>query len=244
TLQGPIFKRAQVDFETPPIVHQPAIHEFSPHRAASGETVTITGSYFKDITNVAFGGIAVSSFVVVNEKTITAVVGAGKSGKIEVTSNAGKTEIAGFEYYTKPVEEKGTMTVNFEGNTYNYTEFTAGYKAGENSGWVTGSLPWNDPGYSVTNIWGGYRPAVGTFTVVEQLDPHPNPASTVEIFFGQPNSGRTDYDYWFNSGTVTFTRVDTRVVGTINAKGYKKVLNKKQEITITGTFDMPYKESQ
>jgi hypothetical protein len=80
----------------------PTITNFTPTSAASGATVTITGTDFTGATAVSFGGTAASSFNVVNATSIQAVVGAGASGEITVFTPAGKASKSGFVYVIPP----------------------------------------------------------------------------------------------------------------------------------------------
>ncbi len=66
--------------------------------AGQGTTVTISGSNFTGATSVSFGGIAASSFSVLNATTITAVVSSGNSGEIKIITPAGTTTMAGFTF--------------------------------------------------------------------------------------------------------------------------------------------------
>ena len=88
----------QFDFQ-----RQPIISSFTPLSAASGSTVTISGSNFTDANYVSFGGIPASSFTVVSATEITAVVAGGASGAISVTSPAGTGNLAGFTFIPPPV---------------------------------------------------------------------------------------------------------------------------------------------
>lgn len=78
----------------------PAILSFTPTSAATGVSVTITGTNFTGTTTVTFGGTPASSFTVVNAATITAVVGTGASGNVSVTTPGGSATLAGFTYNT------------------------------------------------------------------------------------------------------------------------------------------------
>ncbi len=79
---------------TPP----PTITSFTPTTASTGTTVTITGTNFTGATTVSFGGTAATSFTVVNNTTITAMVGSGASGSVSVTTPNGTASLAGFIY--------------------------------------------------------------------------------------------------------------------------------------------------
>jgi hypothetical protein len=59
---------------------------------AGGNTVTITGTGFTGATGVTFGGVAATSFMVVNDTTITTVVPSGSTGgavSVIVTTGVG-----------------------------------------------------------------------------------------------------------------------------------------------------------
>jgi sugar lactone lactonase YvrE len=79
------------------------IQSFSPVSAATGTTVTIKGSNFTGAATVRFGGIKSPSFNVVNDSTVLAVVGAGKSGSVSVTTLSGTAILAGFNFLPIPV---------------------------------------------------------------------------------------------------------------------------------------------
>jgi hypothetical protein len=80
----------------------PGIISFTPNNGGVGTNITITGTAFTNATAVSFGGIAASSFTVVNPTTITAVVGAGATGSVSVTTPGGTASLAGFTFYPQP----------------------------------------------------------------------------------------------------------------------------------------------
>ncbi|MFZ4057643.1 MAG: beta strand repeat-containing protein [Ferruginibacter sp.] len=84
------------------IMAPPTVTSFTPTRAVAGTTVTITGTNFLGATAVSFGGVAATSFVVVNSTTITAVVGNGASGNVAVTTPFGTGTAADFIYSLPP----------------------------------------------------------------------------------------------------------------------------------------------
>ncbi|MCU0425938.1 MAG: IPT/TIG domain-containing protein [Candidatus Kapabacteria bacterium] len=88
-------------FPTPPPA--PVITSFTPAIATSGTVITINGSNFTAATQVSFGGTAAQSFTVVNASRITAVVGAGASGNVSVTTPSGTATKAGFTYLLRPL---------------------------------------------------------------------------------------------------------------------------------------------
>lgn len=85
--------------------HEPAyITSFTPVIAAAGATVTITGAHFTGAKAVYFGNVPASSFTVVNDQTIRAIVGAGNSGNVTVvTPGRGSAVLAGFTFLPPPV---------------------------------------------------------------------------------------------------------------------------------------------
>ena len=74
------------------------ISSFTPQSGSTGTTITITGTNFTGATAVSFGGTPVQSFIVNSPTTITAIVGAGASGTVSVTTPAGVATMAGFTY--------------------------------------------------------------------------------------------------------------------------------------------------
>ncbi|HSC38624.1 MAG TPA: IPT/TIG domain-containing protein, partial [Chitinophagaceae bacterium] len=76
----------------------PKIYSFSPTSAATGTTVSINGTHFTNTTNVGFGGITATSFVVVNDSLIRTVVGSGRSGNVSVLTLSGTDTLTGFTY--------------------------------------------------------------------------------------------------------------------------------------------------
>jgi hypothetical protein len=107
----------------PPAVIIPTIVSFSPTSVASGATVTITGANFTGATAVSFGGTAATSFSVVSATSITAVVGAGASGNVIVTTTGGTATLAGFTFNTDPPLK---LTVDFNAGAYTPLTYTTG----------------------------------------------------------------------------------------------------------------------
>ena len=74
----------------------PALQSFSPVSGSNGTVDTIRGTSFTGTTAVSFGGVAALSFTVVDDSTITAVVGDGASGSVAVTNTYGTGSLPGF----------------------------------------------------------------------------------------------------------------------------------------------------
>jgi hypothetical protein len=80
------------------IFNGPIINTFSPAVGITGTVITITGTNFTGTTSVKFGTTLASSFTVVSSTTITAVVGAGSSGNVSVTTPTGTAFLQGFSF--------------------------------------------------------------------------------------------------------------------------------------------------
>lgn len=95
----------------------PSISSFNPTSGTSGTVVTILGpnysfTGFQGVTNVSFGGIPASSFTVVDNRTITAIVGPGASGNVSVTSPGGTAFLSAFTYLATPTPIITSFTPN------------------------------------------------------------------------------------------------------------------------------------
>jgi hypothetical protein len=84
------------------IYSSPVIQNINPAVAAAGQTVTITGNNFNGIQSVNFGGVNATSFSVVSPTTITAIVGAGSSGSVNISGPIGTANKAGFTFLPPP----------------------------------------------------------------------------------------------------------------------------------------------
>ena len=111
--------------------YNPVITSFTPTNATTGTTVTINGSGFINLSSVKFGGVAASSFNVVSQNQISAVVGTGASGEVSVTSQNATATLPGFTF-SSPVTIIGSvspsiassgMTINITG--YGFTGATS-----------------------------------------------------------------------------------------------------------------------
>lgn len=89
-------------FNTAYVANPPVITSFTPDTAATGQTVTIKGKSFIEITDVTFGGTPAASYTVTGDTIINAVVGAGKTGAVEVTTSGGRSTVPGFVYIPPP----------------------------------------------------------------------------------------------------------------------------------------------
>ncbi len=84
------------DVSLPTPANVPTINSFTPSSGCAGSTtVVITGAIFTGATAVLFGGTNALSFVVNSSTQITAMVGAGTTGTIQVISGLGTGTSAG-----------------------------------------------------------------------------------------------------------------------------------------------------
>lgn len=91
----------------------PTIASFAPVSAIKGNTVTVTGTNFVNVTAVIFGGVPAQSYTVVSPTRIDAIVGVGESGNVAVTTLGGTTTLAGFNIL--PTIESFTPTSGTNG---------------------------------------------------------------------------------------------------------------------------------
>lgn len=76
----------------------PIITSFTPTSGVPGTTVTVQGFNFTNINTVTMGGSPAASFTVNSPNLLTAVVGTGATGSVELTSNRGKGSLRGFTF--------------------------------------------------------------------------------------------------------------------------------------------------
>ena len=72
-------------------IHPPVITGLTPTSGGTGTSIIITGTSFTGATAVKFGTVAAQSFTVNSATQITAVVGNGESGYVNVTTPAGNS---------------------------------------------------------------------------------------------------------------------------------------------------------
>ncbi|HEY0609261.1 MAG TPA: IPT/TIG domain-containing protein, partial [Chitinophaga sp.] len=77
----------------------PFMSSFSPASGTIGEIVTIKGSGLTGVTGVSFGGVPAQSFTIDSLTGITAVVGAGGTGNVMITSPGGNASLPGFRFF-------------------------------------------------------------------------------------------------------------------------------------------------
>jgi hypothetical protein len=103
----------------------PTINSFTPASGINGTSVTIKGTNLTGATAVSFGSVNVTSFTVVDDTTITAIVGQGASGDVNVTTSRGTASMPGF-IFTGPLISSFTPKTGGQGTvvTINGSNFT------------------------------------------------------------------------------------------------------------------------
>ncbi|MFT3937039.1 MAG: FG-GAP-like repeat-containing protein [Chitinophagaceae bacterium] len=99
----------------------PAISSFTPTSAGKDSTVTISGLHFADVKVVDFNGVAASSFSIIGDTVIKAVVGNGSSGNVNLTDAYGTVSKAGFTFVPAPTINTFTPTVATAGSAITIT---------------------------------------------------------------------------------------------------------------------------
>ncbi len=75
----------------------PVINSINPSAGMPGTVITITGTGLSGVTAVTFGGTPARSFVISSDTSVSAVVGAGSSGSVEVTAADSTANFTGFK---------------------------------------------------------------------------------------------------------------------------------------------------
>jgi IPT/TIG domain len=96
-----IFSCTKTPDPTPPvIVLTPSIISFVPTSAKSGDTIIIVGSNLLKTSALDFGGVTASSFSVLSDSKILAVVSSGASSNLSITTPNGIATLGGFTFLT------------------------------------------------------------------------------------------------------------------------------------------------
>jgi large repetitive protein len=109
-------------------VNEPYIASFDPPGGSQGTVVTLKGAKLAGATAVMFGNVPAQSFTVVNDSTTTAVVAAGNTGAITVTTPYGTASIQRFVYpgipsitSFSPTSDTVGAIVTISGNNFSST---------------------------------------------------------------------------------------------------------------------------
>jgi len=94
----------------------PTVSSFLPISGDSGDTISIKGKYFSGVTgasSVSFGTTNASSYAVVSDTLIKAVVGSGSTGNVAVTISGIGTPLGGFVYSNIPLVDSSPVINTF-----------------------------------------------------------------------------------------------------------------------------------
>ena len=92
------------------VPQSPTITSFAPTSGTAGASIIITGANLTGASAVSFGGTAAQSYQVNSAAQITAVVGAGTTGTISVTTPGGTATKDGFTFTTATSATSTTST--------------------------------------------------------------------------------------------------------------------------------------
>lgn len=237
----------------------PVISSFTPTSGANGATITLTGTNFTGATAVSFGGTAAASFTVVSATQIDAVVAAGASGTVSVTTPGGTGTRVGFTFIAPPTITSFTPTsagtgltvtitgTNFTGATavsfggtaaasftvVSATQITAVVAAG-----VTGMIQVTTPGGMATSA--GTFTYVLTPTITSFTPTSASPGATVTIT-GTNLTGATQVRFGGTNAAsfvvVSATQIDA-VVG-VGASGSVQAITPGGTATLAGFTFVP-----
>lgn len=96
------YSDSTIEFYNNNVAPEPFIQKFSPTYGGSGTVVQIEGGNLGGATNISFGGVPAGSFTVNSQNNITAVVGAGSSGEVKVTTAKGTASKDGYVFDMAP----------------------------------------------------------------------------------------------------------------------------------------------
>lgn len=135
----------------------PIISSFTPEFGFTGQTITLIGSNFSSVTSVKFGGVEASSFNIVNDGEITAVIGAGASGSVSATNGGGTGSKSGFTYCNQPTPSIAASgpTTFCQGNSVILTASPDGYEYLWSNGQTTRQITVTEAGNYTVRIVSG-----------------------------------------------------------------------------------------
>lgn len=125
-----------------------SLASFTPTTAPAGTTITLSGVGFNRVDRVTFGGQNAAAFTIVNDNTITAVLGTGNAGHVAIYAGIEKDSLAGFNLCptTVPTWSQDTVrgcagtNIRIAANTgYDFYLFSNGTSSTSNGTFVTAS---------------------------------------------------------------------------------------------------------
>ncbi len=160
----------------------PSITSLNPAASYNGGSVVIKGFGFTGSTSVSFGGTPAQSFAVNSDTQVTAVVGAGATGTVSLTTANGTGSLAGFVFIPMP-----TVTAN--GSTTFFTGDSVTFTAAPPTGYA---YQWYKDGNAISNANGAAYTAKqsGSYTVAITANgvSQTSAAMVVDVVFHLPDN--------------------------------------------------------
>lgn len=200
------------DPSTPVTVSEwPKVLSFSPEKGQAGDVVTIKGINFGTASKVTFGGMTAESFEIIDDGTISAVLGPyGKSGAVAVTNHKGERSLQGFTYIW-PVKPSENPNLAIGAKATASEPFSGFFAANVNDG--------NDKSCWVAS---GNDPADSRWVMIEL-----EKLSEINMVVTKwdPNAAATDYKLEVSEDGSTFTVIAEEVGWLSNGvdNGVKKI---------------------
>lgn len=215
----------------------PTITSFSPTLGGLGTTIAITGTNLSGATIVSFGGVLASSFTVLSPTSIQAVVGAGLSGNVSVTTPFGTASLAGFNFAPAPIILSFTPQKGSTGTLVTITGTNLDFVNDVQFGGVSAS------GVTVLNsttvqatVGGGASGIVSVISpygsssstskfiyraapIIDSISPTSGPVSTTVTLYGKYFDS-TNAVYFDGLSATSFTVISDSVLKAVSSYGY------------------------
>jgi FG-GAP-like repeat/IPT/TIG domain len=182
---------------------EPIVNSFSPTGGPAGTSITISGSLFTGTNAVTVGGVPVSSFTVVSDTVITAVVGAGASGSVAVTNAFGTGSKPGYTFGPAPLISSFTPAAARQGAMVQIKGTGLSGTTTVRFGGVPAQFVFNDSDTSISAMVG--TGASGSVSVTTATGTASLPGFT---FLPPPVISTVSPDSGFTGATVTITGVN------------------------------------
>jgi hypothetical protein len=182
---------------------------FNPTNGTTGTTITIMGHYLTGATSVSFGATQATSFNVLSDSVIQAVVGAGSTGGVTVVSATSSESLSGFVYLydtTRTVQQTPPPPAVFKLQSF--------------SGAFSGNEPlvqWQATNDAILSYYALERAIDGDttqFSVIATISPNGIDTTTQTYSFSDPgaNPGVNYYRLKMQDTTVIYSYSNTIAV--------------------------------
>ncbi len=191
----------------------PHIFSFSPAIGSTGDTITIQGVNFRNINAVSFGRVAVTSFEVVDETKIKAVLSSGATGDVVVKTSNDSARLSGF-VFTGPPSISGFTpgsAVSYEKITIKGHNFTGTSEV--KLGGTTATFDIIDP-YTIEAYVG--KGSSGDVTVTNPYGTASKPGFT---YIAKPFISSFSTNQLISGSTITITGLNLSTVTSVSFGG-------------------------